>query len=145
MDKFDTNTVLISLGTLAIIAEMLLGAASGFDLLIIGIILIVSGATGMLLNSVLLPFVLILILSLIYLFGARELIKKRLAVTTKATNTEALLGRRAVVVKRITSHTPGRVKLEGEQWRATASSTIDEGSEVRIQSVSGVTLTVHPV
>jgi len=145
MDLTNTNWVVIVLGVLAIIIELLLGVVTGFDLLIIGVILIISGLLGLLTGSATITYALIPLLCLIYLFGARRLLKQHLKIPLRRTNAEALIGKKGIAVKKITSDTAGQVKVDGEVWRASSEHRIDEGSHVEIESVSGITLTVKKI
>ncbi|MBI4080280.1 MAG: NfeD family protein [Candidatus Levybacteria bacterium] len=142
MQELSTNHVIIVLGVIAIIAEMVMGVATGFDLFVIGVILVISGALGIMTASFSLSMILIPVLSVLYIFVGRRFIKQRLAITTHATNADALIGKQGEVVRKITKEHPGRVKIDSEVWRAQAQTHIDEGAQVVVQSVSGVTLTV---
>ena len=59
--------------------------------------------------------------------------------------TDALLGTTGTVVDPITSGTPGRVRIGGEEWRAITESLhpLPEGTLVEILRVEGATLTVR--
>lgn len=142
MEQLNIYTSVIILGLLAIIAELILGAITGFELLIIGIILIIAGVIGSLAGSIPLMLFLIALLIGLYIFFGRRVLKQTLAIATKKTNTDNLIGKKALVTTKITAENPGQVKIEGEIWRASASESIDEGEEAVVQSYSGVTLQV---
>lgn len=61
------------------------------------------------------------------------------------TGVDALLGKTAIVTERIGPGTPGRVKVDGEDWRgASADATaIEPGTPVTIIQVDGTTLMVE--
>ncbi|OGK38365.1 hypothetical protein A3F03_01420 [Candidatus Roizmanbacteria bacterium RIFCSPHIGHO2_12_FULL_41_11] len=143
MDLSDRNILLIIIGIVFITAEIIIGAATGFDLLLTGVILIISAIIGMILGSFTISLVLITILALLYIFIGRKFIKSKLTIATKSTNVDSLIGKKGMVVKGIQPHHPGQVKVEGELWRAESEKNIIEGSEVKIESVSGVTLKVY--
>lgn len=143
MERIDLNTLLIILGIGAVIVELLVGAPTGFDLLLIGAITAIGGTVGRVTGNVAFAFLTIFFLSFFYVFIGRRLIKQKLSVETKATNVDNLLGKRGIVVRKIISTRAGQVKIEGEVWRAVADKKVDEGQEVVIQSVSGVTLKVN--
>lgn len=140
--QIDNNYFLVIAGIVAIVLELFLGVATGFDLALIGVILIIGGAVGSVAGSFSLALGVVAILSLLYVFIGRAFIKNKLTIQTRNTNVEALIGKKAMVVKKITSQKPGQVKVEGEIWRAEAEVSIDEGTEVNVKSVSGVTLKV---
>lgn len=142
MENTANNYILIIAGFLAIIAELLLGVATGFDLLIIGVILITAGGVGLFINSFTAALITTIIISALYVFVGRKFVKQKMSIATKATNTDALIGKTGVVLKKISPQASGQIKVEGEIWRADSKTAIDEGEVVTVQSVSGVTLTV---
>lgn len=142
MSTIDTNYYLVIAGIGCIVMELILGVATGFDLLLIGLFLIAGGVVGFLSSSF--PFALVssVVLSFAYILVGRQFVKKKLAINTKNTNVDSLMDKQAVVVKAISKDHPGQVKVEGEIWRASANKDIASGATVVIQSVSGVTLSV---
>jgi membrane protein implicated in regulation of membrane protease activity len=59
-----------------------------------------------------------------------------------------LVGQQGLVTERITSITPGRIKLAGEIWSAQPydeSLVIEPGETVDILQIKGATALVHPV
>lgn len=142
MENVTNNYFFIIGGFIAIIAELILGVSTGFDLLIIGVILITAGGVGLLFQSFAVALISASVFSLLYVFVARKFVRQKLTITTTATNADALPGKQGMVTKKITPDTPGQVKVDGEIWRAFAKTTIDEATPITVQSVSGVTLTV---
>ena len=138
----DKNYILIILGIGAIVLEILLGAVTGFDLLIIGIIFVISGGLGTLFNSFTIALISTIILILLYIVIGRRFVKQKLSIETKETNVDRLIGKKALVVRKIESGRPGQVKFEGEVWRAESNRPIAVNKNVTIESVSGVTLRV---
>lgn len=143
MEKIDQNYTLIIAGILAIGVEILLGAVTGFDLFLIGIIFIISGAVGKAFNSFPSALVSIVFLSFFYVLFVRKLIKQKLVIATKQTNVDSLMGKKGMVLKKITSQKAGQVKIEGEIWRAESDKEIEIDQEIVVKSVSGVTLKVE--
>jgi membrane protein implicated in regulation of membrane protease activity len=138
----DPNTILIILGFVMIILEIALGAITGFDLLLVGVAFVIGGFIGTTFHSVNLALIIILVFIALYVLVIRSMVKKVLYIKTTKTNTDNIIGQTGVVTKTITADKPGQMKIDGETWRATANRTIKEGEEVKIISVSGVTLTV---
>lgn len=61
------------------------------------------------------------------------------------TNTDALIGRRAVVTERIEGELhPGRVKIDGDDWKAIplTDETIEVGEAVEVTAINSIILTV---
>jgi len=135
-------TTLIILGILAIIAEIVLGAATGFELLIIGIVFVIGGGIGMLTNSVMIAGSSVVVLILGYIVFGRSRIKDALHITTTKTNSDSIIGKQATVVSNIEIDDPGQVKIDGEIWRAESDKNIAKGKKVTIKSISGVTVRV---
>jgi membrane protein implicated in regulation of membrane protease activity len=75
----------------------------------------------------------------------RPLAKRRLEVTdAQRTGIEALVGRRAVVVRTVDQH-GGRVKLAGEEWSAEAydpTQVLEVGATVQVMEIRGATAVV---
>ena len=145
MDKFDNNYILVIMGIIAITLEVILGAPTGFDLLLLGIIFVIGGGIGIATGSFMNALIIVTVLSFLYILLARKVIKEKLSVTTTKTNTDNLIGGKAVVFKKIFPHQPGQVKIEGELWRAEAEEELEVNKSVTVQSVSGVTLKVTSV
>ena len=64
------------------------------------------------------------------------------------TNAEALVGRRAVVTERIEGELhPGRVKVDGDDWKAVSLDTeaIEVGEAVEVTAINSVILTVKKI
>jgi len=59
------------------------------------------------------------------------------------TNIDAVIGESGIVRRRITKYEVGLVKVGYELWRAKAEEDIEEGEEVKVIGVSGVTLEVR--
>jgi len=61
---------------------------------------------------------------------------------------DSMIGKTAVVTKRIAPHTLGEIKVMGSFWRATANEEIEEGASVLIEkkdSEDGLTLRVKSI
>lgn len=67
------------------------------------------------------------------------------------TGAEALIGKRATVLRELSHGTPGRVKIEGEEWTAAPydeDDRIEAGAVVDVVQIKGATayvLRVHPL
>jgi membrane protein implicated in regulation of membrane protease activity len=123
-------------GLTLIVAELVLGVSSGFDLLLIGLALISGGVVGQATSHWQWGIVATLTLLTLYISFGRRLLKNRLKTTSVTSNIDALIGQTATVVK------PNQVQVDGEIWRAVSSSKLKVGDTVTILSVKGVTLKV---
>ena len=143
------NWILIIAGVLAIIGEVLLGAATGFDLALIGIALALGGGLGLVFGSTPVGLITAGALCFIYLAFLRGRVRSKLAVPHRPSNVDALLGKTALVTERIAPHVAGRIKLGDELWRASLrdegsdAAAIEPGATVVVDSIEGVTLKVR--
>jgi membrane protein implicated in regulation of membrane protease activity len=143
--------ILIVGGALLILLEVLLGAISGFDFLLIGSALLLGGVLGLILHQPLVGLAAAGVLSLLYVLVGRRRIRDRLRRPGIATNTDALLGRVVAVSVEVGADHAGRIRLEGEEWRALLdrreapeAPAIPAGAKAQVTRVDGVTVFVVP-
>src|SRR5215510_5973656 len=142
------NWLLVIAGVLCVAAELAMGAVTGFDLALVGASLAAGGVVGLMARSWQTGLISAAIFSLVYIVLFRRWLKAKLQVKEQASNVDAVVGKTAVVTKRIgPAHDCGLVKVGSEEWRAelaqpeTAAREI--GASVQIISVEGVTLKVQ--
>jgi membrane protein implicated in regulation of membrane protease activity len=143
------NWMLILGGAALILLEVMLGGFAGFDLVLIGTAFLLGGALGLLFGDVYLGMAVAGVLCAVYILVGRRWVRKRLG--TKAggvrSNADAVIGETALVVARLAPHMAGRVRVRHEEWRAQlaegVSTPIEEGAEVTVTAVDGVTLLVR--
>lgn len=135
--------IFVVLGLLMILAELVLGIQTGFDLLLIGSILVISGFAGILTGSELLMLILAIGLSVLYIAVGRKKIKQKITTVTKKTNVDKLMGATATVERDINPDTAGMVRIDDERWRASADEVLYVGDVVTIEAVDGVTVIVR--
>lgn len=92
---------------------------------------------------------LFLVVSIILLVLTRPIAVRYLDSKTQKTNSEALIGQKAIVLQTINNLTAeGQVKVNGMEWTARAKTDetiIPEGEVVTILEIQGVKLIVEPV
>lgn len=141
------NWVLVIAGAVLVLIEVALGGFAGFDLVLIGSAFVLGGGIGMALNDPTIGFVTAAVLCLAYIAVGRRLVRARWHTGRTASNTDALLGREALVLERIAAHAPGQVKVNDEVWRAELAADIsgplEPGSRVTVAGINGVTLQVR--
>ena len=130
-------------GLLLVLAELLVGIQSGFDLVLIGLILVISGFVGMFTGSTPLMLVLATALSILYIAVGRNKIRQKITTVTKKTNIDKLIGANGVVVRSVTPDTAGLVRVNDEDWRASAEEILYERDAVTVEGIEGVTLIVR--
>ena len=109
----------------------------------------VAALAGLAGVSLTIQVALFLIVSIILLVLTRPIAVKYLDSKTQKTNSEALIGQKAVVLQTIDNlKTEGQVKVNGMEWTARAKTdemVIPEGEVVTILEIQGVKLIVEPV
>lgn len=109
----------------------------------------VAALAGLAGVSLTIQVALFLIVSIILLVLTRPVAVKYLDSKTQKTNSEALIGQKAVVLQTIDNlKTKGQVKVNGMEWTARAKTdemVIPEGEVVTILEIQGVKLIVEPV
>jgi membrane protein implicated in regulation of membrane protease activity len=141
------NWLLVIGGIVCVIVELALGAMTGFDLALVGGSLAVGGGIGLFVGSEKVGLFAAGGLALVYLAVFRSWLKSSLTVKNHRSNVDAIVGRTCVVTKRIAPYEPGMVKVGDEVWRAelavSGEPARDPGTEVKVESVEGVTLRVR--
>jgi membrane protein implicated in regulation of membrane protease activity len=141
------NWVLMVAGAVLVLIEVALGGFAGFDLVLIGSAFVLGGGIGLALNNPMIGFATAAVLCLAYIGVGRRIVRARWHTGRTASNTDALLGREALVLERVAAHAPGQVKVNDEVWRAELATDIagplEPGSRVTVAGINGVTLQVR--
>jgi membrane protein implicated in regulation of membrane protease activity len=133
--------ILAIVGLILILLELYVGVETGFDLLIIGLILFFSGLIA---PDLSIAGIFTIILASSYFFLGRKLLKNKLSKKTwDKLNTDKLVGATATVIKSVSPTNPGLVQLGDEQWRASANQEIKSGTKVVVTGLEGITLVVE--
>ena len=98
-------------------------------------------------SNIIIQTTVFIVSSAILLFATKPFVKKFVDVKTTKTNAFSIIGKKALVIKEINSHSVGQIKINGEVWSAEAENdeTITEGSEVEIVKINGVKAIVKSV
>jgi membrane protein implicated in regulation of membrane protease activity len=94
-------------------------------------------------HSWVVSLVVVCIICIAYIAIGRRYVHRWRAVKTERTNVDAIIGKRGIVLRNITSNINGLVKVGNEKWQAVADEEIQEGSEIEVVEIKGVTLTVR--
>lgn len=83
-------------------------------------------------------------ISCILLISTRPIALKKLYAKRTATNTDALIGKKVIILQPIEQFKKGTVKINGVEWSAkTADDTpLDAGKECTITAIEGATVIV---
>jgi len=139
---FTLSELFILAGIIFIASELFVGIQTGFDLVLVGISLILGGGLGILSQSQYLATVSTIILFVAYILFGRSTVKRKIIIMTHSTNIDKLIGKKGVVVRSITPNTAGMVRLEDEDWRAISDEVLYEKDQIKVQTISGVSLKV---
>ena len=98
-------------------------------------------------SNIIIQTTVFIISSAILLFVTKPFVKKFVDVKPTNTNAFSIIGKKALVIKEINSHSVGQIKINGEVWSAEAENDeiVTEGSEVEIIKINGVKAIVKPV
>ncbi len=139
------SNLLILSGFILILLELFIGIQTGFDLVLVGSSLIISGMVGNLFGNHLLAFFVASVLNFLYVAFGRKIIKQKIIVTTNKTNIDQLIGKVGIVTKEISPSQSGSVKINDEDWRAASPESIAVGEKAEVVSIEGVTLQVKKI
>ena len=141
------NWLLVILGIVCVIAELALGALTGFDVALVGASLSIGGAIGLLAVSAETGMIAGTGLALLYFVVFRRWLRSKLTVRNQLSNVDAVVGKTGIVTKRIAARDAGLVKVGAEEWRAELlnpeDTARDIGATVIVNAVEGVTLKVR--
>lgn len=82
-----------------------------------------------------------LVVSLVLLIFTRKIFIEKLKTGKEKTNTEAVIGEKALVTEEIRPHKTGTVLLVGKTWTAACrnrEAVIEKGIEVKVVDIEGV-------
>ena len=89
------------------------------------------------------------VVSLLALFGFRNLTKDHFNRNRVKTNADSLIGRKGIVTEEVSNvYATGQVTVAGQEWTAGSvddSVTLEKGEMVVIRSISGVKLMVERI
>ena len=143
------NWLLILSGAAMILIEVAAGGFAAFDLVLIGTAFVLGGAVGLMFQGLYLGMLVTGLLCALYIAAGRRWVRSHfdLKGSPVTSNTDALIGRKGIVLSRIAPHLPGRVRVNQEEWRAVLpqeeSEPVEEGVEITVIGLDGVTLTVR--
>lgn len=143
------NWMIILAGASLILIEVAMGGFAGFDLVLLGSALVLGGSLGLLFHNIYLGMFVSGVLCAAYVLAGRRWVRAHLDLkeVRVRSNADAVVGERGMVLARIAPHLAGRVKVKDEEWRAVlapgAAGPLEEGSEITVTGVEGVTLQVR--
>ncbi|MDO8691741.1 MAG: NfeD family protein [Dehalococcoidia bacterium] len=143
MVSLDAWLVFVIVGLLLALTEVIIGVQTGYDLVMIGSAFVVGGLVAIPFHSWVLPLIVTSVICVAYVALGRRYVHRWSAVDETTTNVDSIIGRNGVVLRRITRNADGLVKVGHEEWRARSDEDIEEGAEVLVLGLKGVTLVVN--
>ena len=137
--------VFVVVGLILVLLELIVGVETGLDLVFIGSAFIIGGLATWPFHSWWLTLVVTSAICVVYVVLGRRYIHQWTAVKRVRTNIDTIIGQQGIVLKTISRNVDGLVKIGNEQWRARADQDIEQGEEIIVTSISGVTLIVNKV
>jgi membrane protein implicated in regulation of membrane protease activity len=137
--------IFVVIGLFMVLLELIVGVQTGFDLVFLGSAFILGGLLTWPLHSWILTLIVTSAICLAYVALGRRYIHRLTAARKSKTNIDTVVGRKGIVLQKITKNIDGRVKVGNEDWKAKAAQDIAEGDEIVVLDVSGVTLIVEKI
>ena len=137
--------IFIISGLVLVLLELIVGVETGLDLVFIGSAFIIGGLVTWPFESWVLTLVVTSVICVAYVVLGRRYVHRWTAVRKVKTNIDTIIGQQGIVLKDIKKNFDGRVRVGNEQWRARAEEDIEQGEEITVTSVSGVTLIVNKI
>jgi len=135
--------IFIGIGLVMILLELAMGVFAGFDLVFLGSAFIIGGLIAWPFHSWILALVLTMIICLAYICLGRRYVHRWSAVKKEITNIDGIIGLTGVVLQDISLPNAGLVKVGNEEWRARAEIPLEKGTVIKVNGISGVTLSVE--
>ncbi len=93
-------------------------------------------------DSLLIQIIVFTVVSAIVLLFTNPIAKKLRKLDVEATNYDRVIGKEAVVTKKISKNEYGEVKVLGNYWTASSNEKIEEDEKVIVKGIDGVKLIV---
>lgn len=135
--------IFVGAGLLMVLMELVVGIATGFDLVFIGSAFILGGLVTWPFHSWVLTLVVTCVICIAYMFIGRRYVHRWTTIKKYQTNVDAIIGKTGVIVKAIEKNVDGIVKVANEEWKARAADSLSPGDEVVVKEIHGVTLVVE--
>lgn len=135
--------IFVIIGLFLVLLELIVGVETGLDMVFIGSAFFIGGLVTWPFESWVLTLIVTSVICIAYVILGRRYVHRLMAVRKVKTNIDTIIGQQGIVLKSISKNFDGRVRVGNEQWRARADEDIEQGEEITVTSVSGVTLIVE--
>ncbi|MBI2907729.1 MAG: NfeD family protein [Chloroflexi bacterium] len=134
--------IFVVVGLLLALSELIIGVQTGFDLVVIGSAFILGGLATWPLHSWPLTVIVTSVICVAYVALGRKYVHRWTQVSRARTNVDTIIGRNGIVLQSMARNKDGLVRVGNEEWRARSEEEINEGDEVIVSGLTGVTLIV---
>lgn len=119
----------------------------GFLVFWFGIGALIAMIASLFTSNIIIQTAVFILSSSILLLATKPFVKKFVDVKPTKTNAFSIIGKKALVIKEINSHSVGQIKINGEVWSAESENDeiIPKDSEVEILQIKGVKVIVKSV
>lgn len=118
--------------------------APGFVVIWFGVAAIATGVIAFFVSSPIVQLLVFAVLSAVLVLTSQLVARRLTRPEPEPTGASRLQGARGSVIVNVGPQAPGRVRVLGEEWRATADVALPAGSAVRVREVVGTQLLVEP-
>lgn len=100
---------------------------------------VVSAIVSQFTDSVWLTIVVFVVVSALFLYLTRPIVKNKIKTKIQPTNYDRIIGKDAIVTEDINpAENAGQIKVDGQVWSAKSTELIPQGTTVKIEAVEGV-------
>ena len=119
----------------------------GFLVFWFGVGALIAMIASLFTSNIIIQTAVFILSSSILLLATKPFVKKFVDVKPTKTNAFSIIGKKALVIKEINSHSVGQIKINGEVWSAESENDeiIPKDSEVEILQIKGVKVIVKSV
>lgn len=119
----------------------------GFLVFWFGVGALIAMVSSFFITNIIIQMAIFVLSSAILLFATKPFVKKFAYVKPTKTNAYSIIGKKALVIKEINSHSIGQIKIKGETWSAESEDdeTIPQGADVEIIQIRGVKAIVKQI
>jgi membrane protein implicated in regulation of membrane protease activity len=136
-----TPAIWIAAGLVLAALEMFI---PGLVIIWFGIAAVVAGVLAFFVHNQYIQFGVFVVLSLLMVVFSQRIARRITHAEPEQVGANRMVGVAGRVVRAITPPELGRVKVSGEEWRASASCPLAEGAPVKVVGVEGTRLMVEP-
>jgi membrane protein implicated in regulation of membrane protease activity len=137
--------IFVGIGLLLILLELIVGVDTGLDLVFLGSAFVIGGLVTLPFHAWTLTLIITLLICIAYVALGRRYVHRWTATRKEKTNVDAIIRKKGFVLLKITKNLDGRVKVGNEEWKAHSIEDIENGEEIIVTGISGVTLNVEKI